>query len=144
MIHRISLVTLILVLITSSAQAQNTRIPSDSRAQDNRPQLAILDSAVSAITQMHMDQFSDSILWEAAIDGLIEALQDPYAELFTPVESEAWEEETTGNYSGIGLQITQLNERITVTAVFRSTPANQAGLLAVSYTHLTLPTKCSV
>ena len=78
---------------------------------------------------MHMDQFSDSILWEAAIDGLIEALQDPYAELFTPVESEAWEEETTGNYSGIGLQITQLNERITVTAVFRSTPANQAGLL---------------
>ena len=129
MIHRISLVTLILVLTTTSAQAQNTRIPSDSRAQDNRPQLAILDSAVSAITQMHMDQFSDSILWEAAIDGLIEALQDPYAELFTPVESEAWEEETTGNYSGIGLQITQLNERITVTAVFRSTPANQAGLL---------------
>ena len=69
MIHRISLVTLILVLTTTSAQAQNTRIPSDSRTQDNRPQLAILDSAVSAITQMHMDQFSDSILWEAAIDG---------------------------------------------------------------------------
>ena len=53
----------------------------------------------------------------------------PYAELFTPVESEAWEEETTGNYSGIGLQITQLNERITVTAVFRSTPANQVGIV---------------
>ena len=129
MIYRIAALTLILVLTTTSAQAQSTRIPPDSRTQDNTPQLAILDSAVSAITQMHMDQFSDSILWEAAIDGLIDALQDPYAELFTPVESEAWEEETTGNYSGIGLQITQLNERITVTAVFRSTPANQVGLL---------------
>ena len=128
MIHRIAVLTLILVLTRTSAQAQNTRIPPDSRTQDNTPQLAILDSAVSAITQMHMDQFSDSILWEAAIDGLINALQDPYAELFTPVESEAWEEETTGNYSGIGLQITQLNERITVTAVFRSTPANQVGI----------------
>ena len=129
MIHRIAVLTLILVLTRTSAQAQNTRIPPDSRTQDNIPQLAILDSAVSAITQMHMDQFSDSILWEAAIDGLIDSLQDPYAELFTPVESEAWEEETTGNYSGIGLQITQLNERITVTAVFRSTPANQVGIV---------------
>ena len=129
MIKHIAVLTLILVLTTTSAQAQNTRIPPDSRTQDNTPQVAILDSAVSAITQMHMDQFSDSILWEAAIDGLIDSLQDPYAELFTPVESEAWEEETTGNYSGIGLQITQLNERITVTAVFRSTPANQVGIV---------------
>ena len=69
MIHRIAVLTLILVLTRTSAQAQNTRIPPDSRTQDNTPQLAILDSAVSAITQMHMDQFSDSILWEAAIDG---------------------------------------------------------------------------
>ena len=129
MIHRIARLTLILTLTATSVRAQNTRTPPDERTQDNPSQLAILDSAVSAITQMHMDQFSDSILWEAAIDGLIDALQDPYAELFTPLESEAWEEETTGNYSGIGLQITQLNERITVTAVFRSTPANQVGIL---------------
>ena len=52
---------------------------------------------------MHMDAFSDSTLWEAAIDG-IPALDDPYAEIFTPQEAEAWEEDTTGNYSGIGLQ----------------------------------------
>jgi len=76
-----------------------------------------------------MDEFNDSLLWEAAIDGLIEALDDPYAELFTPAESDAWEEQTTGNYSGIGLQITLLNDEVTVTGVFRGFPASDAGIV---------------
>jgi len=59
---------------------------------------------------------------------MLESLQDPYAAVFTPSESEAWEEETTGNYSGIGLQITLLNDAVTVTAVFRNTPAADAGV----------------
>jgi carboxyl-terminal processing protease len=89
----------------------------------------VLAQTVARISRLSMDGVSDSTLWEAAIDGLIGALNDPYAELFTQVESDAWEEETTGNYSGIGLQITQLNEEVTVTAVFRSTPAKQVGII---------------
>ena len=89
----------------------------------------ILAQTVARISRLSVDGVSDSTLWEAAIDGLIGALDDPYAELFTEVESDAWEEETTGNYSGIGLQITLLNEEVTVTAVFRSTPANQVGII---------------
>jgi carboxyl-terminal processing protease len=92
-------------------------------------QADVLAAALDAISQMHMNGLADSTLWEAAIDGMIEALNDPYASVFTPVEAEAWEEETTGNYSGIGLQITQLNDAVTVTAVFRSTPAMQVGIV---------------
>lgn len=88
----------------------------------------VLASAVRTISSMDVDQVPDSILWEAAIDGMIDALNDPYAELFTPQESEAWEEDTTGNYSGIGLQITLLNDEITVTAVFRGFPASEHGI----------------
>src|SRR5690606_18568568 len=80
------------------------------------------------ISSMHMEEFNDSILWEAAIDGLVESLNDPYAELFTPEEASEWEESTTGNYSGIGLSITLLNEPVTVTGVFRVFPASQVGI----------------
>jgi carboxyl-terminal processing protease len=95
---------------------------------DPAPEVAVLDSAISAISSMHMEAFADSTLWEAAVDGLIGALNDPYAELFTPEEAEAWEEDTTGNYSGIGLQITLLNDAVTVTAVFRGFPASEHGI----------------
>jgi len=60
---------------------------------------------------------------------LIEGLNDPYAEVFTPEEFGAFEEDNTGDYAGIGVQITRLNERVTVTAVFRQTPAEEAGMM---------------
>ncbi len=100
----------------------------DGRTTDSPPEVDVLASAVNAISRMHMEAFADSTLWEAAIDGMIDALDDPYAELFTPQEAEAWEEDTTGNYSGIGLQITLLNDEITVTAVFRGFPASEHGI----------------
>ncbi|MDX1492450.1 MAG: S41 family peptidase [Longimicrobiales bacterium] len=122
--RNVAVATLIFALLTPAAQAQST----DGAAQQP-PEVDVLASAVNAISRMHMQAFSDSTLWEAAIDGLIKALDDPYAELFTPAEAEAWEEDTTGNYSGIGLQITQLNDEITVTAVFRGFPADEHGLI---------------
>ena len=113
------------LLLTPAAMAAQT---GPGEASGDPPEVDVLSSAVNAIAEMHMDAFSDSALWEAAIDGVIQALDDPYAEVFTPQEAEAWEEDTTGNYSGIGLQITLLNNEVTVTAVFRGFPANEHGL----------------
>jgi carboxyl-terminal processing protease len=112
-----------------SAQQGGERFSAGSPDGNAAPELAVLSGAIDAISRMHMQEFDDSLLWEAAIDGLVNALDDPYAELFTPQESEEWEEETTGNYSGIGLQITLLNESVTVTGVFRGFPANEMGIL---------------
>lgn len=118
-----TLATVAFALTTPSLGAQTT-----GSEGSQPPEVDVLASAVNAISRMHMESFSDSTLWEAAIDGMIEALDDPYAELFTPQEAEAWEEDTTGNYSGVGLQITLLNDEITVTAVFRGFPADDSGL----------------
>jgi carboxyl-terminal processing protease len=107
------------------AQDRVARRPADA---NRLPEADVFLSTMDAISRMSLSARTDSALWEAGIQGMIESLQDPYAEVFTPDESEAWEEETTGNYSGIGLQITRLNDEITVTAVFRGTPANDVGL----------------
>lgn len=124
MIRRTVLPLLFLVTLAPGLQAQV--MPRTEVAESE--QADVLVAALDAISRMHMSGTADTTLWEAAIDGMISALNDPYANVFTPVETEAWEEETTGNYSGIGLQITQLNNSVTVTAVFRSTPAMQVGI----------------
>ncbi len=85
-------------------------------------------SALQAIGQLFQEPLSDSTLWTRALDGLVESLEDPYASVFTPEEVEVFEEGNTGNYAGIGVQITELNDVVTVTAVFRSTPADQVGM----------------
>lgn len=109
-------------LAAQDLRARPATIPQD------RPEAEVFLSTLDALSRLSLNAKSDSALWEAGIQGMLESLQDPYASVFSQVESEAWEEETTGNYSGIGLQITLLNEEVTVTAVFRNTPANDAGV----------------
>ena len=85
-------------------------------------------SAFQAIRDYGLLELSDSTLWYRAVDGLIGQIDDPYAQAFSPDEYDDFQESNTGNYAGIGVQITTLNEMITVTAVFRDTPAEESGL----------------
>ncbi len=113
-----------------AAQATATRPDSETRRPEGgaNVEAQVFVSALQAIGQLYQTPLSDSTLWAQALDGLIESLNDPYAAVFTPEEAEVFEEDNTGNYAGIGVQITELNDLVTVTAVFRSTPADQAGM----------------
>jgi carboxyl-terminal processing protease len=133
-----SLVLLVALFAPSAAGAQS----SQSRARPTRTSGAtsgadsgavaeaeVFRETLRAIRNHSLSPFSDSTLWEKALQGLVESLDDPYAAVLTPDEVDSFREETTGNYSGIGVQITELNDSITVTAVFRGSPANEVGLL---------------
>lgn len=126
--RRVIPAVVLLTLLAAPLGAQDTRPSRPGNQAQERPEADVFLSTLEALSRMSLNATTDSALWEAGIQGMIEALQDPYAAVFTPVESEAWEEETTGNYSGIGLQITLLNDEVTVTAVFRGTPAEDAGV----------------
>ena len=112
-------------------------LPLSARAQDTIGQSRNLDSdeaqvfleAFRAITRLHASGVSDSALWVGALEGLVEQIDDPYAIVFTPTEYAQFQEGATGKYAGIGVQIAQLAARVTVTAVFRDTPAERAGML---------------
>ena len=115
-------------------------LPSATQSQDNSPRRRSGGQAAAspgaqeflsvfqAIRDYGLQELSDSTLWHRAVDGLIRELNDPYAQAFTPEQYEDFQETNTGNYAGIGVQITNLNEAITVTAVFRDTPAEESGL----------------
>ncbi len=129
MLRRFSLLTLILLLVSPRMTAgQSTDAPPPTESETGTAGQVFL-GAFRAILDYHQTTFSDSTLWEEALDGLIEGLDDPYATVFTPEEYGEFEEDNTGDYAGIGVQISQLNERVTITAVFRQTPADEAGLM---------------
>lgn len=102
--------------------------PPDTLPGKTNPSQVFL-GAFKAILDYHQKTYSDSTLWEEALDGLIEGLEDPYAAVFTPSEYGEFQEDNTGDYAGIGVQISRLGERVTITAVFRQTPAEEAGMM---------------
>jgi len=124
------LVLSVLLLAPPAAEAQDgrSRGGSSQAASQGSDGAQIFIEAFQAIRNYSFMSVEDSTLWDMAIDGLVEGLGDPYAAVFTPSEVAEFEEETTGNYAGIGVQITELNQAVTITAVFRGTPAEESGL----------------
>jgi carboxyl-terminal processing protease len=121
----------LLLLSTAAVLALPARAHAQARTPDvcrDDVECAVFMDAMQYIQRMHLSSYSDSTLWTRALDGLIQELGDPYASWFMPVEVQEFEEETTGNYAGIGVSIVELNDVVTITAVFRGAPASRAGL----------------
>ena len=117
------------LLLAAPLAGQNPQDVGDRTAVLRTAEAEVFLEAFRTISRFHYSALADSVLWERTIDGLIDRLDDPYATVFTPTEFDQFREETTGNYAGIGVQIGLLGARVTVTAVFRSTPAAGAGML---------------
>ena len=113
--------------LPARAHAQ-IQTPGSNGVDVPEPEAEIFMSALEYIKRLHMQEYSDSTLWTRALTGMLEKLGDPYATVFTPDEVKDFDEETTGNYAGIGISISQLNDAVTVTTVFRGAPASAAGL----------------
>ena len=64
-----------------------------------------------------------------AIQGLVSTFGDPYTVFLPPVESAAFAEDISGNFSGIGMEVGVRDNVITVIAPLPDTPASRAGLL---------------
>lgn len=100
-----------------------TEMPSSQGSVNDQRFLSAFDSI-----QRSGADVPDYRLWGGSIWGMIQALDDPYGQLLNPRRVDEFQESTTGNYAGIGVQISPLNDGITVTAVFRGFPAERVGI----------------
>ncbi|MFN4181163.1 MAG: S41 family peptidase, partial [Candidatus Paceibacteria bacterium] len=63
-----------------------------------------------------------------AIKGLVGSLKDPYSNFFDPYETELFEADIAGNFSGVGMEVGLKDGILTVIAPLKDTPAYKAGI----------------
>ncbi len=63
-----------------------------------------------------------------AIAGLAASLGDPYTQFFPPVEKKEFDEEVSGQFEGVGMEIGIKEEVLTVVAPLKGNPAERAGI----------------
>jgi carboxyl-terminal processing protease len=76
----------------------------------------------------HASETSDQDRVYGAIAGLVSSLNDPYSVFFTPEESKSFEEEISGNFTGIGMEVGMKDNVLTVIAPLKDTPAYRADI----------------
>ncbi len=63
-----------------------------------------------------------------AVSGMVNAVGDPYTEFFPPEVSKKFQEQISGSFSGVGMEIGMRNNILTVIAPIKDTPAYRAGI----------------
>jgi carboxyl-terminal processing protease len=63
-----------------------------------------------------------------AISGMTDSLGDPYTIFLPPEEKKSFEENITGNFGGVGMEIDVRDHILTVVTALKDTPAKRAGI----------------
>lgn len=74
------------------------------------------------------ERASDQTRVWGAIEGMTKSLGDPYTVFFPPVQSKSFNEEISGNFEGVGMEVGIRDKVLTVISPLKGTPAYRAGI----------------
>jgi len=101
--------------------------------RDTQPQSLPWDDArllaevLERVKEEYVEPVEDSELIESAVRGMVTDL-DPHSKFLDSEEYEEIRISTTGNYSGVGLEVSMANDKVLVITPIDDTPAAHAGL----------------
>ncbi len=91
--------------------------------------LRLFQSVYSVVSAEAVDSLTPDSIYTVAARGLVAALDDPYATLFSRQEFERFSRNDLGNrYGGVGLRIVRIRGAIQVWRVIPGAPAEAAGV----------------
>lgn len=88
---------------------------------------ALLD-AFQLLRDLHVQKVDEETLIRAAVQGMLNELNDPYTEYFTAEEYQEFIDGINQKYAGVGMRLREENGAFYVDEVFPNTPAEKAGI----------------
>jgi len=87
----------------------------------------LLAEVLERVKEEYVEPVEDSVLIESAVRGMVTNL-DPHSKFLNSEEYEEIRISTTGNYSGVGLEVNMADGKVLIIAPIDDSPAAQAGL----------------
>jgi carboxyl-terminal processing protease len=88
----------------------------------------LFDEVMSHVESRYVEQHSSGDLYRKAVDGLLRELGDPHTSFMTAEQYAQLHLQTTGEYGGLGVQISSRDGWVTAVSVLPGTPAERAGM----------------
>lgn len=98
---------LFLSIFASQCFAQSQSETADSIKQQNKKYLGIINQLYYYIQQNYVEEIDPQILYEGALRGMLQALDDPYSVYMDKSEWRNISDTTQGSFGGVGLSITK-------------------------------------
>ncbi|HQR30621.1 MAG TPA: S41 family peptidase [Anaeromyxobacteraceae bacterium] len=118
----------VLAVLSLLAPAAASPAPRRDTTQPYRS-LDVLAEVLAHIQNGYVDEMKEKELVQAAVEGMVARL-DPHSMILRPDAFRAMRDETTGEFDGVGIEVTQAGEGIVVVAPLAGSPAERAGILS--------------
>jgi carboxyl-terminal processing protease len=125
---KMNLAVILTLLVFLASLSTYSTAKADSVSDSIPPEVSFLVELQEFLKNNYVKEVKDLTLLKGAVKGMVESLEDPYSEYFTPESFKAFNENTSGNFEGIGVVITTREKIITVVSVLEGTPAELAGM----------------
>lgn len=123
--RRLMVLSLLMVFLLGVVVAQGVaQMGGKTRSID------VIDEVERMVSANYVEQPDQAKLTKGAIDGMLEALDDPYAEYIPADEAAEFEKAMTGSFSGIGCQVDTKDGYLYIVSPLEDSPAFNAGVLA--------------
>ncbi len=119
----------ILGLVTTSQIAGPLVAQENASSASVYEQLDLFGDIFERIRSAYVEEVDDAQLIEAAIDGMLRSL-DPHSSYLSPDDAAKMRVSTSGEFGGLGIEVTQEEGWVKVVAPMDGTPADAAGILA--------------
>jgi len=90
----------------------------------------LFDQVVAAVTRNYVDSLDATALYDKAVVGMLRELNDPYTMFLAEDRLKRFNEQISGTYAGVGLQMDVRDQWPTVIEAIPGGPSHRAGILA--------------
>lgn len=104
----------------------------DKFSNDTYRQLELFGNVFERVRKDYVEEVSDQDLIEAAINGMLTSL-DPHSSFLSAKSFEDMQEQTKGEFGGLGIEVTMENGFVKVVSPIDDTPAFEAGIQPNDY-----------
>lgn len=127
----LALVFLVACGVAGTFLSRNAGAQADSDQSALRDSLKQFTNAYGVIEQNYAEPMThdrvNTAIYDGAIPDMLHVL-DPHSNFYDPKAFAAMQEEQSGRYYGVGMQIMQQGEKVVVVAPFEGTPSYKAGI----------------
>ena len=109
-----------------------TSFVSSSEENDIYKKIDVFSEVLDKINKEFVDEVNQSEAMDAAINGVLQSL-DPYSAYMTPDSYQSMQTETSGEFGGLGIEVSMEAGVIKVITPMDDSPAAEAGVKAGDY-----------
>lgn len=101
---------------------------ADTASQDSKEGIKKIETALELVQKNYVEDVDRDKLVNGAIDGMMNALGDPFSSYMAPDTAQQFSEQIEGSFTGIGAEVSLENGNVVVVSPIKGSPAEKAGI----------------